>query len=86
METHKRASYPGGRVTPAMVETHGRLGKTLLSFIRSAYAGLGDSDRISAVRRALPAQTSKQNARVGVMTSPSRLKHQDEEGGDGAEG
>ena len=34
METHKRSSYPGVRVTPAVVETHGRLGKSLLAFIR----------------------------------------------------
>ena len=36
MENHKRASYPGIRVTPAVVETHGRLGKMLLAFIRSS--------------------------------------------------
>ena len=29
METHKRSSYPGVRVTPAVVETHGGLGKSL---------------------------------------------------------
>jgi len=50
MEAHKRHSYPGIRVTPAVVETHGRLGTSLLTFIRQAYGSLDDDERVAAVR------------------------------------
>ena len=52
-------------MTPAVVETHDRLGNTLLAFVRSAYAGLEDMERALAVRdtyRGLAATLQHQNA------------------------
>ena len=76
MEAHKRASHPGVRITPAVVETHGRLGNTLLAFVRSAYAGLEDMERALAVRdtyRSLAATLQHQNAEAVLRASPASV-------------
>lgn len=53
MENPKRLSYPGVHVTPAAVDTHGRIGKSLLEFIRNSRQSgrqsqsIGDSSDVS---------------------------------------
>lgn len=65
LEDHKRGLYPGVRLTPAILETHGRMGIALLTFIRSAFAHLPADARTAAVvdtYQSLSATLQRRNA------------------------
>ena len=51
-ESNKRRRYPGGRLTPAVFECHGRCGDAMAAMLRSVHRSLPPDERAIALGRA----------------------------------
>ena len=69
-EERQRARYPGGRLVPAALETHGRAGEPLAAFLRRLHGGLSLAERAAGMADAwatLSATLQRGNANLLAM-------------------